>query len=40
MDGKAWHAAVRGMARVRHDLATEQQLMSLSFVVVQLLDHV
>ena len=23
---EAWHAAVRGLQRVRHDLATEQQL--------------
>ena len=24
-DGEAWHAAVRGVARVGHDLVTEQQ---------------
>ena len=24
-DRKAWHAAVYGMARVRHDVVTEQQ---------------
>ena len=24
-DGEAWHAAVHGVARGKHDLATEQQ---------------
>ena len=24
-DGEAWHAAVHGVTRVRHDLVTEQQ---------------
>ena len=27
-DREAWHAAVRGVAKSRHDLATEQQQQS------------
>ena len=37
MDREAWHAAVLGAQRVRHDLATEQQLFWVPFCTLSAL---
>ena len=31
-DREAWHAAIMGLQSIRHDLATEQQIIALHFL--------
>ena len=34
-DREAWHSVVHGVTKVGHDLATEQQQLSLNYMMVQ-----